>query len=74
MEEAGSRLEAELDRVLQAATAVWAQQASLPALKPTAVYDPVNNSIWLKAIHRSPVRSLPQLNFFHPFYGCLFSA
>lgn len=52
---AGSRLEAELARALSSATRAWGASSSLAALRPVTVYDPVNVSVWLKAIAKSPV-------------------
>lgn len=58
VEAAGSRLEAELGRVLSACMGAWEAASSLAALRPVTVYDPVNVAVWLKAIAKSPVRSL----------------
>ena len=80
VEAAGDRLEEHLDAMLNAALAVWQQHDSLPALKPTLVYDVANNAVWLKAVHRSQVwhcamhaSSLPpcltDLQWMRPF-GC----
>lgn len=59
VEAAGEQLEAELDAMLVAATRVWQARDALPALRPVAVHDPVNNAVWLKAVARSPVRRNP---------------
>ncbi|BDA51431.1 probable DNA mismatch repair protein MutS at C-terminar half [Coccomyxa sp. Obi] len=67
VEAAGSRLEAELARVLKAATRTWEASSSLAALRPATIYDPVNNSVWLKAIARSPVfKEAGRLGLIHP--------
>ena len=55
VEAAGSRVEAELARILNAAMGAWQASSSLAALKPKAHYDSVNVAVWLKAIARSPV-------------------
>ena len=56
VEAAGSRLEAELARVYDAAMGAWQASSSLGALKPKTVYDSVNGAVWLKAVAKSPVR------------------
>ncbi len=58
VEVTGSRLEAELARVLTGAIHAWKASSSLAALKPVAVYDPNNVAVWLKAVAKSPVSKL----------------
>ena len=57
VEAAGDRVEAELGAVLAVATGVWRDRDALPALRPVAVFDPVNNAVWLKAPARSQARA-----------------
>ncbi|CAL8466240.1 g5776 [Coccomyxa elongata] len=67
VEVAGSRLEAELARVLNDAIHAWKASSSLAALKPVTVYDPVNVSVWLKAVAKSPVfKEAGRLGLIHP--------
>ena len=56
VETAGERVEAEVSKSLEAALGVWQREDTLAALRPSMVYDPVNNAVWLKAVQRSQVR------------------
>ncbi|EIE20036.1 hypothetical protein COCSUDRAFT_58259 [Coccomyxa subellipsoidea C-169] len=67
VEAAGSRLEAELGRVLSECMGAWEAASSLAALRPVTVYDPVNVAVWLKAIAKSPVhKEASRLGLIHP--------
>jgi hypothetical protein len=59
VEEARAMVESELVKVLETSTGLWREQASLPAFKPVALYDSVNNAVWLKLNKKSPVRVFP---------------
>ena len=65
VEEAGSRVEAELGRILGVAKDHAALSLSSPGSRPVAVYDPINNGVWVKIKGRSgrnvSVRPSPEL-------------
>ena len=57
VEAAGEGVEAELGAMLAATTSLWQESNPLPALRPVAVFDPVNNAVWLKVAARSQART-----------------
>ncbi len=65
VEETGSRVEAELGRILRLANDHATTSLSAPGSRAVAVYDPINNGVWVKMKGRSgrnvSVRPSPQL-------------
>ena len=58
VEAAGERVEQELTAAL-ATVDDYAHSSDMRSLRPSLVYDPVNNAVWIKLPKGSNVRSLP---------------
>ena len=58
VEEAGERVEQELTAALATAED-YAHSSDMRSLRPSLVYDPVNNAVWIKLPKGSNVRCSP---------------
>lgn len=78
VEEAGGRVEAELGRILGVANDHATESLSSPGSRAVAVYDPINNGVWVKIKGRSgrnvSVRPSPEIcKCLLPGVACSFS-
>ena len=65
VEEAGERVEQELTAALATAED-YAHSSDMRSLRPSLVYDPVNNAVWIKLPKGSQVRCSPAHCWVHP--------